>query len=118
MCVLRHSVMSDPLQAHELYPTRLLCPWGSPGKNTRLGSQSLLQGIFLTQGVNPGLLRCRQILYLLSHQGSPKGISLVTKQRKAVLVFFYWDVKATLKWGLDNKYNGNKMLKLKRASAF
>ena len=38
----------------------LLCPWNSPGKNTGLHSHSLLQGIFLTQGWNPGLLHCRQ----------------------------------------------------------
>ena len=36
-----------------------------------MGSHSLLQGIFLTQGWNPGLLHCRWILYHLSHQGSP-----------------------------------------------
>ena len=45
-------------------------PAGKP-KNTGMGSLSLLQGIFLTQGSNPGLLHCRQILYRLSHQGSP-----------------------------------------------
>ena len=44
---------------------------GSPGKNTGVGSHSLLQGIFLTQGSNSGLLHCRQFLYRLSHQGSP-----------------------------------------------
>ena len=36
----------------------------SPGKNTRVGSHSRLQGIFPTQGLNPGLLHCRQILLL------------------------------------------------------
>ena len=41
-----------------------------PGKNTGVGCRSLLQGIFLTQGLNTGLLRWRQILYHLSHQGS------------------------------------------------
>ena len=46
-------------------------PWDSPGKNTGGGSHSLLQGIFLTQESNPGLLHCRQILYLLSLQGRP-----------------------------------------------
>ena len=46
-------------------------PWNSPGQNTGVVSLSLLQGIFLTQGLNPGLLHCRQILYHLSHQGSP-----------------------------------------------
>ena len=44
-------------------------PWDFPGKNTGVGCHFLLQGIFLTQGSNPGLLHCRQILYL-SHQGS------------------------------------------------
>ena len=50
---------------------RLLCPWKSPGKNTGVGCHSLLHVIFLTQGSNPGLLHCRQILYHLSYQGSP-----------------------------------------------
>ena len=43
----------------------------SPGKNTGVGFHALLQGIFPTQGLNPGLLQCRQSLYCLSHQGSP-----------------------------------------------
>ena len=47
---------------------RLLCPWNSLGKNTRVGSHPLLQGIFPTQGSNPGLPHCGQILYHLSHQ--------------------------------------------------
>ena len=53
-----------------LYPTGLLYPWDSPGKNTGVGGHSLLQGIFPAQGLNPGLLHCRQILFCLSHQGS------------------------------------------------
>ena len=52
----------------------LLCPWDSPGKNTRVGCHFLLQGIFPTQGLNLGLLHCRQILYHLSHQGSPTAV--------------------------------------------
>ena len=44
--------------------------WNSPGKSTGVGCQFLPQGIFLTQGSNPGVLHCRQILHLLSHQGS------------------------------------------------
>ena len=43
----------------------------SPGKNTGVGCPILLWGIFPTQELNPGLLHCRQILYCLSHQGSP-----------------------------------------------
>ena len=50
---------------------RLFCPWDSPGKNTGMGCHFLLQRIFATQGSNPGLLYCRQILYHLSYQGSP-----------------------------------------------
>ena len=46
----------------------ILCLWDSPGKNTGVGCHSLLQGIFPTQGSNPGLLHYRQVLYHLSHQ--------------------------------------------------
>ena len=45
----------------------------SPGKHTGVDDHALLQGIFPTQGLNPGLPHCRQILYCLSHQGSPTG---------------------------------------------
>ena len=64
-------VVSDSLLPHGLQPARVLCPWGSPGKNTGVGCYSLFQGIFPTWGLNPGLLHQRQILYHLSHQGSP-----------------------------------------------
>ena len=47
---------------------QLLCLWDSPGKNTGVGCHFLLQGILLTQESNPGLLHCRQILYLLSKE--------------------------------------------------
>ena len=60
------SVMSDSLG-----PPWLLRPWDFPGKSTGVGCHFLLQGIFPTQGLNPGLLHCRQTLYPLSHQGSP-----------------------------------------------
>ena len=55
------------LRPHELYS-----PWSSPGQNIGVGSCSLLQGILPTQGSNLGLPHCRQILYLLSHQGRPR----------------------------------------------
>ena len=51
--------------------TRLQCPWNSPGKNTRVGSQSILQRIFSTQGSKQGLLHCRRTLYHLSYLRSP-----------------------------------------------
>ena len=66
------SVVSDSLWTHRLYS-----PWNSPGQNTGVGSLSLLQGIFPTQGSNPRLLHCRQILYQLSHKGSPKILEWV-----------------------------------------
>ena len=50
----------------------------SPGKNTRVGSRALLQGIIPTEGLNPGLLYCKQILYHLSHQRSPRILERVT----------------------------------------
>ena len=59
-----HSVVSD-LQPHEIYSS-----WNSPGKNTGVGSLSLLQRIFLTQGWNPDLPHCRQILYQMSRKES------------------------------------------------
>ena len=66
------SLLSEPPdkpQQFVLYYLSSLCPWNSPGKNARVGSCSLLQGIFPTQGLNAGLLPYRQILYNLSHQG-------------------------------------------------
>ena len=56
------SVMSDSLRPHGLQPTRLLRPQDSPGRNTGVGCHFLLQGIFPTQGLNPGLPHCRQTL--------------------------------------------------------
>ena len=49
-------VVSDSVRPHGLQPTRLLCPWDSPSKNTGVGCHALLQGIFLTQGLNLYLL--------------------------------------------------------------
>ena len=55
----------------------LYSPWNSPGQNTGVGSCSLLQGIFPTQGSNPGLPHCGWILYQLSHKGSPRILEWV-----------------------------------------
>ena len=60
--------MSNSLQPHGLYPTRLLGPWDLPGKHTGVGCHFLLQGIFPTQGSNPGFPHYRQTLYRLSHR--------------------------------------------------
>ena len=61
------SVVSDSLRPHGLHS-----PWNSPDQNTGVGSLSLLQGIFPTQGLNPGVPYYRQILYRLNHKGSPR----------------------------------------------
>ena len=53
-----HSIVSDSLQLHVLYS-----PWNSPGQNTGVSYHALLQGIFPTQGSNPGLPHCSRILY-------------------------------------------------------
>ena len=60
-----------------LWPRGLYSPWNSPSQNTGVGSLSLLQGIFPTQGLNPGALHCRQILYQLSQKGSPRKLEWV-----------------------------------------
>ena len=62
-----HSVVSN-----SLWPRGLYSPLNCPGQNTGVGSLSLLQGIFPTQGSNSGFPLCKQIFYQLSHEGSPK----------------------------------------------
>ena len=72
-----HSVVSNTLWPHPLQPTRLLCLWNSPVKNTGVSCHFLLQGIFPTQGLNWGLPLYRQTPYQLSHQGSPRILEWV-----------------------------------------
>ena len=78
-CCVNHSVMSDSLRPHGLQPTRLLRPWDFSGKDTGVGCHVLLQGIFLTQGQNPGLLHCRRILYHMS-----------TREAHIIQQFHFW----------------------------
>ena len=66
-------VGSNSLGPHRPQPARILSPWDSPGKNTKVGCYFLLQGIFLTQGLNPGLLHLlpwQTDSLPLSHRGS------------------------------------------------
>ena len=65
--------MSNSLWSHGLYGS---CNF--PGQNTGVGSLSFLQGIFPTQGSNPGLPHFRQILYQLRHKGSPRILEWVS----------------------------------------
>ena len=64
--------MSNSLWPHGIYSS-----WNSLDQNTEVGSLSLLQGIFLTQGSNPGFPHCGRILYQLSHKGSPRILEWV-----------------------------------------
>ena len=59
------------------WPHGLYSPWNSPGQNNGVGSLSLLQRTFPTQGLSPGLLKCSRILYQLSHKGSPRILEWV-----------------------------------------
>ena len=72
--LFRQPYLDPSVLAIQLVSCVWLCPWNSPGKHTGVGSHSLLQGIFLTQGLNPDLPHCSLILYRLSHQGSSKYI--------------------------------------------
>ena len=70
--MLSRSVMFDSLQPVDCSPAGSSVHGDSPGKNTGVGFYTLLQGIFPTQGSNPGPPHCRQILYCLNHHGSPQ----------------------------------------------
>ena len=67
--------MFNSLQPHGLYSL-----WNSPGQKTGLGCLSLLQVIFPTQGSNPGLPNCRQILYQWSHTLTKKYFIVGTNE--------------------------------------
>ena len=77
------SVVSNSLWPHELWPTKLFCPWDSPGKNTGVGCHAFLQGIFPTQGSNWPFLNCK---WILSHLGSP----LISRDRNQINLNRKW----------------------------
>ena len=84
--VLSRSVMSNSLRPYGRQPTRLLCPWNSPGKNTGMGCHALLQGIFPTQGLN----LCLSCL-LFWQEGSLPGKALCAWGVINCVCFFKWD---------------------------
>ena len=69
-CCLVAKSGTTVLQPHGLWPTRLLCPWDFPGKNSGVGGHFLFQGIFPSQGLNPCLLHWQVDSLPLNHQGS------------------------------------------------
>ena len=76
LCLVSHSCPT-PCDPMDFSPPGFSAHGDSPDKNTGVDCYALLQGIFLTQGSNPGLLHCRRILYHLSHQGSPRILEWV-----------------------------------------
>ena len=80
-------------------PHGLYSQWNSPGQNTGVGSLSLLQGIFPTQGSNPGLSRYRWILYQLSHKGSPLSKKKKKKNQGRALM----DIQVNVDSGIKNR---------------
>ena len=81
--VLSCSIMSGSLRPHGLQLTRLLCPWGFSRQEYGSGPCPPLGGL-PNLGSNSGLLNCRQILYHLSHQGSPNEKAM---RKKEILPF-------------------------------
>ena len=115
-CCISRSVVSDSFWPHVPWPTRLPCPWNSPSKNPGMGCHSLLQGIFPTQGLNPGPLHCRKTLYHLSHSGPPNWVrerlnsrwcrkegSLVIHWRSDREVWAYFPRQLEAIWGLSGE---------------
>ena len=93
------SVVSNSLRPHGLYS-----PWNSPGQNTGVGSLSFLQGIFLTQELNQGLLHCRRILYQLSYQGSPHMSQTSFKNENSNSIISPQSLRESVLWAFPLLY--------------
>ena len=94
--------MSNPLHLHEPWPIRLLCPWDFPGKNTGMGCHALLQGIFLTQGLNPRfshLLHWQEGSLPLAPPGKPHH-----QRRRWIFLLCLLSVDFQPKWALDSDF--------------
>ena len=87
------------LQPHGLYLASLLCPWDSPGNNTGVGWHFLLQGIFPTQELNPGLLHCMQIFYWLSYDYRDLNLFIISAASHSKWLTFQCE-----KWSLIVKW--------------
>ena len=93
VCMTVASVVSDFLGPRGLQPTRLLCLWDFPGKISGVSCHALLQGIFLTQGLNPHLLCllcCRWILHPLSDTGKPSYTHTRTRTHRLLHILFHY----------------------------
>ena len=90
VCACSVTHLSNSLWPRGLQPTRLLCSWDSPGKNTGVGCHFLLQGIFPTQGSNPSLLHC-QADFFFNHWTTWEALIVCQLcLNKGVFNFFWW----------------------------
>ena len=87
MCCCYHFSLYVVSDSASPWTARLLCPWDFPGKNTGVGCYFLLQGIFLTQGLNPSLLHWQVDSLPLSHQGTPVCVYTYITH-----LFIHWSV--------------------------
>ena len=94
------SAVSNSSWPHELQPTRLLCPWDFPGKNTGMGSQFLFQGIFLTQGSNLLLLHWQVGSLPLSYREAHSGTLHNHKENKTLPFATTW---MDLEWSKSDR---------------
>ena len=93
--------MSNSLRFHRLSPTRLLHPWNFPGKNTKVDCHFLLQGIFLTQGLNLGLPHGRQTLYHLlkpSLKDFEHFLASLCNERNCMVVWAFFVIAILSGW--------------------
>ena len=90
VCMLSHSVVFDSLQPRGWQPTRLLCPWDSQGKDTGVSCHFLLQGIFLTQGSNLGLLHWQADPLPLNHLEDPTPPRMNPNVNYGLCVIMMW----------------------------
>ena len=106
------SVVSDSLQPHKLLPSRPLCVWDFPGRNTGVGCHFLLQRIFPTQGLNLHLLHCRQILPLESPPASLDSWQMpeATRARKDSLLEMSEEPTSGFQTSSPLKLRGNKYM--------
>ena len=91
LCCAKSLQSCPTLRSYGTQLTRLPCPWDSPGKNTQVGCHALLQGIFLSQGLNSRLRHCRQILYTtltsnMSHSCIPLSLTVPPAWNKLLQV--------------------------------
>ena len=101
--------MFNSLETYRLQSTSLLCPWDSPGRNTGVGCHALLQGIFLTQGLNLRflcLLHWQVVSLLLTPPGSswgPSSVILISSNETQVHSILIKGVTYRRLWGIQER---------------